>query len=77
VRFFPPVEGQSPVVDTNGAGDALAAGFLTGYVLDGCSLEDAVMRGQIAARHACVLRGTSDGLITAAALDARFRRLTL
>lgn len=71
VRRFPPVPDERPVVDTNGAGDALAVGFLTSYVLEGRPLEEAVRRGQIAARHTCTLRGTSEGLITSAQLDER------
>ena len=72
VRFFPPVDLPAPVVDTNGAGDSLAVGFLSSYVLDGYGLDDAILRGQIAARHACTLRGTSDGLITSRDLDRLF-----
>lgn len=64
-----------PVVDTNGAGDALAVGFLASYVLEGRPIEEALLRGQIAARHTCALRGTSDGLITPARLDALAARL--
>lgn len=73
VRRFPPVSSSRPVVDTNGAGDSLAVGFLTSFVLEGRPLEESVLRGQAAARHACTLRGTSDGLITAAELDATAR----
>jgi len=73
VRFYPPVVFDRPVVDTNGAGDSLAVGFLTSYVLQGYSLDDSIRRGQIAARHACTLRGGSDGLITAGELERRFR----
>src|SRR5574341_1209802 len=73
VRFFSPVDMDAPVVDTNGAGDSLAVGFLASYVLDGYSLEDAVLRGQIAARHACTLRGSSDGLITAEQMEVEFQ----
>ena len=69
LRFFPPVKVDLPVVDTNGAGDALAVGFLSSYVLEGRSLEEAIHRGQLAARHTCTLRGTSEGLITSAELD--------
>lgn len=76
VRFFPPPPLDSPVIDTNGAGDALAVGFLSSYVLDGYSLEEALLRGQIAARHTCALRGASDGLITRPELDARHTALT-
>jgi len=75
VRRFPPVPFEKPVVDTNGAGDALAVGFLTSFVLEGRPLDESVWRGQIAARHACTLRGTSDGLISAAELEARYRAL--
>ncbi len=70
IRTCGPAAMEAPVVDTNGAGDSLAAGFLASYVLDGYSLEDSVRRGQIAARFCCTLRGTSDGLITREALDA-------
>jgi sugar/nucleoside kinase (ribokinase family) len=72
IRFFPPVEMGAPVVDTNGAGDGLAVGFLAGYVLDGYSLEDSILRGQIAARYTCTLRGSSSDLITAEGLEGYF-----
>jgi sugar/nucleoside kinase (ribokinase family) len=72
VDYFPPAEMDAPVVDTNGAGDGLAVGFLTSYVLDGYSLQDSVMRGQIAARHTCTVRASSSDLITAEQLEALF-----
>lgn len=56
LRRFPPAPLDSPVVDTNGAGDALAVGFLVSHVLEGRPLEEAVQRGQIAARLACSQR---------------------
>ena len=74
-RFFDPVAWPEPVIDTNGAGDALATGFLSSYVLRGYSLEDAVLRGQIAARHACAQRASSSTLITADLLDRHYRAL--
>jgi sugar/nucleoside kinase (ribokinase family) len=70
VRYFPPVEMDRAVVDTNGAGDGLAVGFLTSYVLDGYDLEDSVLRGQIAARHTCSLKATSSELISPEELEA-------
>jgi len=73
ITRFPPEPAAHPVVDTNGAGDALAVGFLTSYVLEGRSLVESLRRGQIAAGHACSLRGTSSGLITAGELEAHFR----
>ncbi|MFN7959359.1 MAG: carbohydrate kinase family protein [Holophagaceae bacterium] len=73
IRFFPPEPSDLPVVDTNGAGDSLAVGFLTSHVLEGRPLAESIRRGQLAARHCCSLRGTSEGLITAATLERRLR----
>jgi sugar/nucleoside kinase (ribokinase family) len=75
VQRFPAPELTTPILDTNGAGDSLAVGFLSSYILDGCTLEDSLLRGQIAARHCCTLRGVSDGLITSPQLDASFHSL--
>ena len=72
VELFPPVEMEEPVIDTNGAGDGLAVGFLTSYVLEGYSLQDSVLRGQIAARHTCTQRASSSSLITAEQMEAYF-----
>ena len=69
VRYSPPVQMDAPVVDTNGAGDALAVGFLTSLVLDGYTPEQAILRGQIAARHTCTLKASSSHLITSAQLQ--------
>jgi len=65
VQHFGPVEMDAPVIDTNGAGDGLAVGFLSSYALDGYSLEDSIRRGQIAARYTCTQKATSSSLITA------------
>jgi acarbose 7IV-phosphotransferase len=45
-----------PVLDTNGAGDALAVGFATALLLEGLSVDEAVDRGQRAARLTCSQR---------------------
>ncbi len=60
---FAPENDPRPVVDTNGAGDSLAVGFLTARVIEGRPAEEAIRWGQIAARHACTLRSSLD-LIT-------------
>jgi sugar/nucleoside kinase (ribokinase family) len=64
IRYFPTVSLDLPVVDTNGAGDSLAVGFLTSHVLDGLPLEESILRGQIAARYKCAIRASSSNLIT-------------
>jgi sugar/nucleoside kinase (ribokinase family) len=53
-----------PVVDTNGAGDAYVAAFLTTW-LDGRSYYEAATAGTIAGAWACGSRGTHTDLITA------------
>ena len=70
VQFFPAVDMEAPVVDTNGAGDGLAVGFLTSYALDNYSLTDSVWRGQIAARYTCTQKASSSNLITMGELDS-------
>lgn len=73
---FPAILQGLPVIDTNGAGDSLAVGFLVSNILDGYSLNDSLQRGQIVARHTCTLKGTSDGLLSKQALNERFLQLT-
>jgi hypothetical protein len=55
---------------TNGAGDALAVGFLVAHVLQGHSVAEAVRRGQLGARWTCAQRASSGDLITPARLAA-------
>ncbi len=69
IQYFPPVNMDMPVVDTNGAGDALAVGFLTSHILERRSLEDSIMRGQVSARYKCAQRATSSCMITKDLMD--------
>lgn len=69
IRFFPAVNLDLPVVDTNGAGDSLAVGFLTSHVLEGLPVEESILRGQIAARYKCGIRASSSNLITRELLE--------
>jgi acarbose 7IV-phosphotransferase len=65
IKFFPPAElPDAPVVDTNGAGDGLATGFNSAYILDGLPPEEAIKRGLKIARRICSLKATSSGLVT-------------
>ena len=75
VSFWPAVDLPKPVIDTNGAGDALAVGFLTSYCMDGFSLEDSVLRAQIAARYTCSIKASSSSLLTRQKLDQYFDAL--
>jgi sugar/nucleoside kinase (ribokinase family) len=75
VQFFEAVAMEAPVVDTNGAGDGLAVGFVTSYVLNGYSLSDSVWRGQITARYTCTQKATSSKLIKPDQLDRYARDL--
>jgi sugar/nucleoside kinase (ribokinase family) len=63
IHYYEAVRSEQPVIDTNGAGDSLAAGFLSSHILEGYSIEEAVLRGQIAARHTCTLKANSSNLI--------------
>ncbi|MDQ1249192.1 MAG: PfkB protein [Actinomycetota bacterium] len=66
----PPPSLELPVIDTNGAGDGLAVGFLHTLALIGGSsaygeaeVADALLAGQCAARWTCARSG-GDGLLT-------------
>jgi sugar/nucleoside kinase (ribokinase family) len=63
IRHFPALTMDTPVIDTNGAGDSLAVGFLNACVMNSCSLEDSVLQGQLAARHCCTQKASSDHLM--------------
>jgi sugar/nucleoside kinase (ribokinase family) len=74
LRHFPPVKMDAPVIDTNGAGDSLAVGFLSGRVLLGLSLEESILRGQIAARYCCTQKASTSSLISNEIMQDCFRR---
>lgn len=73
IRAYPPVALDLPVIDTNGAGDGLAVGFLASYVLDGYSLEDSILRGQIVARYTCAIRASTSNLMNREQLEQYFQ----
>jgi sugar/nucleoside kinase (ribokinase family) len=56
IRFFAPPPLDWPVLDTNGAGDALAVGYLAATVLEGLAPDVGIAWGQTAARHICAQR---------------------
>jgi sugar/nucleoside kinase (ribokinase family) len=69
IEYFPAFQMHEPVVSTNGAGDALAVGFLNAFVLENHTLSESIRYGQIAARYTCTLRGTSNHLIDRVRLE--------
>jgi sugar/nucleoside kinase (ribokinase family) len=69
IQYCGPVELDEPVVDTNGAGDGLAVGFLSSYVFEGMDLERSLLRGQIAARYTCSRKADTSQLIQRPELD--------
>ncbi len=68
VRRWSAVPPTRPVRDSNGAGDAFAAGFLFG-LLDGRELDECARLGAVAGAHACTVAATEvdpidrDGLL--------------
>ncbi|WP_406065172.1 adenosine kinase [Streptomyces sp. NBC_01077] len=65
----PVVAPRDPVVDSNGAGDAFAAGFLFGR-LTGEDLDRCALYGAVAGAHACTVPATgSDAIDRARLLD--------
>ncbi len=75
IHFYPPVKMTTPVIDTNGAGDSLVVGFLSSYCLDGYNLENAILRGQICARHTCTIKASSSDFISKDQLNAIYKKL--
>jgi len=70
IERLPALDLPEPVVDTNGAGDSLAAGFLASHLLDGLDLARSVRRGQLAARRACAQRAGAKVLTSRADLES-------
>lgn len=70
VTYVPAVTPPAPVVDTNGAGDAFACGFLFGW-LNGEDPRRCALYGAIAGAHACTVPATHTDALTRAELLAR------
>ena len=67
---------DAPVVDTNGAGDNLAIGFLVAHVLEGLPLAQATWQAQLAARWICSQRGDRKQPVTREVVASLARRAT-
>jgi acarbose 7IV-phosphotransferase len=74
IHFFPAIQLPGiPVIDTNGAGDGLAVGFLSSYILDGYNFFDSIFRAQIVARFTCGIRASTTQLIQKSILNQYFQ----
>ena len=61
-----------PIIDTNGAGDSLAMGFLASYVFWNKSIFDSLLIGQILARYTCSLKSLRTILVSKESLLSQF-----
>lgn len=59
-EYFPAASGEGPVVDTNGAGDAMASVFLASHFLEGRSWRESLARALRAARYTCQQRAPKE-----------------
>ena len=75
IEYFDPVELEEAIIDTNGAGDGLATGFLSSYYLEKMSLSESILRGQIVARYTCIQKASTSKLITKQQLDHIFNHI--
>jgi sugar/nucleoside kinase (ribokinase family) len=66
---------KHPIIDTNGAGDELAVGFLSSYLFRKDSLENSIMLGQICARYTCSIKASTSNLITKNQLETFWKKL--
>lgn len=69
ITFYPPVEIAEPVVDSNGAGDSLAVGYLSAKVLEARTEAEAILRGQALARHTCTIKASSSDFLSHSELE--------
>ncbi|MEU6933825.1 adenosine kinase [Streptomyces sp. NPDC046385] len=70
----PAVTPPAPVVDSNGAGDAFAAGFLAAW-LSGAPVPECALHGSVAGAYACTVPATRTDAIGRDALRAEVARL--
>lgn len=57
------IESKKSIIDTNGAGDSLAMGFISAYLLENLDLDKSLKAGQILARHVCSLKNPKTDFI--------------
>lgn len=73
--IYPPPELDLPLIDTNGAGDSLAMGFLFAYKILKKSLEESLLIGQINARFTCSMKTPKTNFLSKSVLLEHFEKL--
>ena len=74
IKYYPPPHLHYTIIDTNGAGDSLATGFLFGR-LHGHSFEESLLLGQINAQHTCSLKAPKTNFIKHSELISLFNKI--
>ena len=74
IEYFSAVEIDEPIIDTNGAGDGLAVGFLSNYLLENKNLKKSIQLGQITARYTCTQKASTSHLISKKLLEKLAKR---
>ncbi|MCG8572049.1 MAG: carbohydrate kinase family protein [Spirochaetes bacterium] len=75
IQHYPAIELSQPVIDTNGAGDGLAVGFLSSHILESKPLAEAILKGQITARYTCTQKASTKNLINRNYLEKFYHEL--
>ncbi len=74
-RFFPAVDIEGEIIDTTGAGDSLAVGFLSANIFEELSISDSILWGEIAARYICSKKMNEERIINRKILIEYFEEL--
>lgn len=74
IQYFEPIKMNHKIIDTNGAGDGLAVGFLTGYFFENLGLEKSIEAGQTVARYTCGLKANSSDLMNRELLNSFLKK---
>jgi len=75
ISYHKAIDLKEPIIDTNGAGDTLACGIIYSLLFDYRSFDEAVLRGQIAARYNCSLDNGALNLIKREELESIFKMM--
>ncbi len=76
IRYWSAIDlPNHPVIDTNGAGDGLAIGFASSFLIEGYDIPSSILRGEIYARYTCGIKASTDHLLNKPKLTQYFEKL--